>query len=101
MERQTGQDERPDGAAPDPTPEAPPLSPEERRRQIIHLVALDVVILIELAVALYVADAKREQWDFTLGFCAVFFGLVIPTFLLSRWLMGRRPGHAGCRRLPF
>jgi hypothetical protein len=92
MERPTGQDERPGGAAPEALPEPPPLSPEARRRQIVHLVVLDIAILAELAVALYFADAHRDHWDFTLTFCIVFFGLVIPTFLLSRWLMGKVGG---------
>lgn len=71
-------------------PEEPPLPPGLRRRQVIHLVVFDLAILAELALALYTADAYRERWDFTLVFCVVFFGLVIPTFLASRFVSRRR-----------
>jgi len=56
---------------------------------VIRIVILDAAVLAELAFAVYAADALRERWDFTLVFCGVFFGLVIPTFLVSRFLARR------------
>jgi len=48
-----------------------------------------LAVLAEFAFAIYAADALRERWDFTLVFCSVFFGLVIPTVLVSRFLARR------------
>lgn len=69
--------------------EPPALDPAARRRQIVHLVTIDVLVLAELAIAVYGANALRDRWDFTLVFCVIFFGLVIPTILISRTVMRR------------
>jgi len=72
---------------PEPYPGLP------KRRQVIHVIILDVLILAELAFAVYVADSMRGEYDFTLVFCAVFFGLIIPTIILSRAVMRRLLGE--------
>lgn len=57
--------------------------------QVIRVIILDAVVLAELAFAVYAADALRDRWDFTLVFCFVFFGLLIPTLLVARFLTRR------------
>lgn len=69
--------------------EPPALDPAAKRRQIVHLVTIDALVLLELAAALYTAHRLRDRWDFTLVFCMVFFALVIPTFVISRFWMRR------------
>ena len=59
------------------------------KRQVLHAVVFNLVMLSELALALYVADAYRESWDFTLVFVVVFFGTIIPTIFISRQIMKR------------
>lgn len=46
------------------------------------VVLLDVMVLVELFVAMYFAGTHRQ--DFTLIFLCVFFGLAVPTFMLWR-----------------
>jgi hypothetical protein len=65
-----------------------------RRVQVVRVVVLDAAVLAELAAAVYFANAWRERWDFTAVFCAVFFGLLIPTIAVSRWLGRRRQTRA-------
>lgn len=62
------------------------LSSVSSRRRILHVVVVDLLVLAELAVAVILADRWRDEADFTLAFCGVFFGLVIPTILISRWV---------------
>jgi len=57
------------------------------RRRVIHLVVVDILVLAELATAVFFASRHEEQ--FTLVFMAVFFGLLIPTLSMSR-LVSRR-----------
>ena len=70
-------------------PEPEPLPPHLRRRQVIHIVVFDLCMLAELAFAIYMADKWRDTHDFTVVFCVVFLGLLIPTLLASRLLMRR------------
>jgi hypothetical protein len=85
---------------PEPQPFRPPaigepLFPPDtqsglpNKRQVIHAVIFNLVMLCELALALYIADAYRETWDFTLVFVLVFFGAIIPTIVISRQIMKR------------
>ena len=67
--------------APEPVAQ---LSSVSSRRRILHVVVVDLLVLAELAVAVVLADRWRAEADFTLAFCGVFFGLVIPTILISR-----------------
>jgi hypothetical protein len=59
------------------------------KRQVLHAVSFNVAMLAELAVALYVADALRERWDYTLVFVVLFIGALAPTIFLFR-LLARR-----------
>jgi len=70
-------------------PDSEPAPGLPKKRQVIHIVILDVVILMELGFAVHMANSLRETYDFTLVFCAVFFGLIIPTIWLSRFVMRR------------
>ena len=54
------------------------------RRRMIRLVIVDILVLAELAAAMFVANKYQEQ--FTLVFVAVFFGLLIPTLSMSRFV---------------
>jgi hypothetical protein len=58
------------------------------RHRIIHLVVVDVLVLAELAAAMFFANRYEEQ--FTLVFVAVFVGLLIPTLSASRLVTRRR-----------
>ena len=58
-----------------------------RRQKIIHLVVIDLLILAELCAAMYLANAYKEY--FTPVFAGVFFGLLIPTMLVSRVIVRR------------
>ncbi len=63
-----------------------------RRQKIIHLVVIDVLVLVELCVAMYLANVYKE--NFTPVFAGVFFGLVIPTMLVSRLIIRRLENRA-------
>lgn len=58
------------------------------RYRIMHLVVVDVLVLAELATAMYFASQNQEK--FTLVFLAVFVGLLIPTLYASRLMTRRR-----------
>lgn len=58
-----------------------------RRQKIIHIVVIDVLVLSELAAAMFFAHAHQEH--FTPVFAGVFFGLLIPTMLASRAVVRR------------
>ncbi len=53
------------------------------RRRVAAIIALDLVMLTELAVAMYRANAHTS--DFSGVFLRTFFGLLIPTLLLWRY----------------
>jgi hypothetical protein len=57
-----------------------------RRRRVAALVTFDLAMLIELAIAMYRANAHAA--DFTGVFLRTFFGLLLPTLLL--WWYARR-----------
>ena len=72
-----------------------PRQPDpNHRRRVIAVIAVDLAVIGELFVAMYFAHAHREQ--FTVVFLAVFFGLLLPTLVLSRLLLRRLapPGGA-------
>ncbi|MCP5119304.1 MAG: hypothetical protein GY953_51540, partial [bacterium] len=58
-----------------------------RRQKITHLVVFDLLLRVELSVAMYFANAYKEY--FTPVFAGVFFGLLIPTMLVSRVVVRR------------
>jgi hypothetical protein len=55
------------------------------RRRTVAVIILDLLVIAELCIAMYCANENRE--DFTLVFLKVFFGLLIPTFLLWRFVL--------------
>lgn len=72
--------------APEP---AVAVSGEAKSRSVIHIIVIDALILAELAFSIYFADKHRDEADFTLMFCSIFFGMVIPTILISRYVVRR------------
>ena len=55
--------------------------PEMNSRNWLLVIVVDVLILVELAAAMYVASVHPD--DFELMFIKSFFGMLIPTLLLS------------------
>jgi len=55
--------------------------PEMNSRNWLLVIAVDVLILVELAVAMYVASVHPD--DFELMFIKSFFGMLIPTLVVS------------------
>ena len=55
------------------------------RRRVMTVVAADVTVIIELCIAMYLANENQE--DFTVVFLVVFFGLLVPTLVVSRYVM--------------
>ena len=55
-----------------------------RRRNVIAVIILDVLVVAELVIAMYVAG--ESEGDFTLAFLKVFFALLIPTLIMSRFV---------------
>jgi len=72
--------------APEPVSQ---LASPFQHRKIIHVIVVDVLILVELGIAVTMADSWRAEADFTLVFCAIVFGLVIPTIYVSRRIARR------------
>ncbi len=65
------------------------------RLHILAVVVFDVVMIAEVAAAVYFAN--RDRTNFTPVFLRVFFGLLIPTLVV--WRFGvRRVLSADCRR---
>jgi hypothetical protein len=69
-----------------------------RRGRVAAIVMFDLAMLVELAVAMYRANAHSS--DFTGVFLRTFLGLLIPTLLLWRYglrkiLSHQRPGQGG------
>ena len=54
-----------------------------RRGRVAALIAFDLAMLVELAIAMYRANAHTS--DFSGVFLRTFFGLLIPTLLLWRY----------------
>ena len=54
------------------------------RRKVIAVIILDVVVVAELAFAMHAAG--ESEGDFTLAFLKVFFALLIPTLIMSRFV---------------
>ena len=61
------------------------------RRRVMTVVAADVAVIIELCIAMYLANENQE--DFTVVFLVVFFGLLVPTLVVSRYVM--KKVHSG------
>ena len=57
------------------------------RRQIIAVVILDLVVLAEVFLAVYLA--YQDQENFTLVFVVVFFATMIPTLIAGRFAIRR------------
>ncbi len=57
----------------------------------LFVIVMDVLVLAELCVAMYLAVASAE--DFTATFIKVFFGMLIPTLVVGA-LAKRRLRHA-------
>ena len=55
--------------------------PEMNTRNWLLVMVVDVLILVELAAAMYVASAHSD--DFELMFMKSFFGMLIPTLVLA------------------
>jgi membrane protein CcdC involved in cytochrome C biogenesis len=55
--------------------------PEMNTRNWLLVIVVDVLILVELAVAMYVASVHPD--DFELMFMKSFFGMLVPTLVLS------------------
>jgi hypothetical protein len=55
--------------------------PEMNTRNWLLVIVVDVLILVELAVAMYVASVHPD--DFELMFMKSFFGMLVPTLMLS------------------
>lgn len=70
-----------------PAAQDAPAAEVPLRRRLLHIVVVDALILAELAAAVYFASRHEEQ--FTLVFMGVFFGLLIPTMLASKWVARR------------
>ena len=83
------------GTGPDSRPEEMSAPPEFTRERVIQIVIFDLAVLFELTLAMYTANALRQRWDFTLVFCVVFIGLLIPTILISRFFTRRRLRRLG------
>ena len=64
-----------------------------RRRKLIAVIILDVVVVAELAIAMYAAG--QSDGDFTMTFLKVFFALLIPTLIASGFVFEKlRVGEA-------
>jgi len=55
--------------------------PEMNSRNWLLVIVVDVLILVELAVAMYVASVHPDEFE--LMFMKSFFGMLIPTLVLS------------------
>jgi hypothetical protein len=55
--------------------------PEMNTRNWLLVIVVDVIILVELAAAMYVASVHPD--DFELMFMKSFFGMLVPTLTLS------------------
>ena len=55
--------------------------PEVNTRNWLLVIVVDVLILVELAVAMYVASVHPDEFE--LMFMKSFFGMLIPTLVLS------------------
>jgi hypothetical protein len=55
--------------------------PEMKARNWLLVIAVDVLILVELAAAMYVASVYPDEFE--LMFMKSFFGMLIPTLALS------------------
>ena len=55
--------------------------PEMNTRSWLLVIVVDVLILVELAAAMYVASVHPD--DFELMFMKSFFGMLVPTLVLS------------------
>jgi Na+/proline symporter len=55
--------------------------PEMNSRNWLLVIAVDVLILVELAVAMYVASVHPDEFE--LMFMKSFFGMLLPTLVLS------------------
>jgi len=55
--------------------------PEMKARNWLLVIAVDVLILVELAAAMYVASAHPDEFE--LMFMKSFFGMLVPTLVLS------------------
>ena len=55
--------------------------PEMNTRNWLLVIAVDVLILVELAVAMYVASVHPDEFE--LMFMKSFFGMLIPTLVVS------------------
>ena len=56
-------------------------APEMNSRNWLLVIVVDVLILVELAVAMYVASAHPDEFE--LMFMKSFFGMLFPTLVLS------------------
>jgi hypothetical protein len=56
-------------------------------RQKVAVAVLDVLVIAELAVSIYIANQDTE--DFTVVFFRVFLSLVIPTLVLAKVVIRR------------
>jgi hypothetical protein len=55
--------------------------PEMNSRNWLLVIAVDVLILVELAAAMYVASVHPDEFE--LMFMKSFFGMLLPTLVLS------------------
>jgi len=60
--------------------------PELNTRNWLLVIVVDVLILVELATAMYVASVHPDEFE--LMFMKSFFGMLIPTLVLS--FLGKR-----------
>ena len=56
-------------------------APEMNSRNWLLVIVVDVLILVELAAAMYVASAYPDEFE--LMFMKSFFGMLLPTLVLS------------------
>ena len=69
---------------------------EAPQMNIMHLmlvICLNVLVLAELCMAMYMASADPE--NFTLVFVKVFFGMLIPTLVAGFYLKRKLGSHLG------
>ena len=66
--------------------------PEMNTRNWLLVIAVDVLILVELAVAMYVASVHPDEFE--LMFMKSFFGMLVPTLaasFLAKRMLRRAP----------
>lgn len=58
--------------------------PEMNGRQWLVVIVMDVLVISELFIGMYMASAQPD--DFTVIFLKAFFGMLIPTLVIGVWV---------------